>query len=128
MMFLVPPALVTKEVGTDNYGNKVEKKQFSLTQDFKDMGIKIWDLTNTELRSQYVVDLDQHRLLQYESCRGLEGWTVVCLELDEFIRYKIETFKEEPTNELALESFGEKRNKFVYLWSLIPLTRGQLIL
>ena len=70
------------------------------------------------------VELTQHRLLQYESCRGLEGWTVVCLELDEFIRSKLENFKEEETNELALESFDEKRRKFVYLWSLIPLTRA----
>ncbi len=97
---------------------------FSLTEEFKNMGISIWDLTNTDLRSQYAVELNQHRLLQYESCRGLEGWTVVCLEFDEFIRYKMETFVEQDTNELALESIEEKKRKFVYLWSLIPLTRA----
>ncbi len=88
------------------------------------MGIKIWDGTSTELRSEYVVELNQHRLLQYESCRGLEGWTVVCLNFDDFIKWKIESFKDEKNDELALESFDEKRDKFVYLWSLIPLTRA----
>jgi hypothetical protein len=124
MMFLVPPSLVSRTyIGRDNERH-AESKKFLLTDEFKQMGISIWDLTNTDLRSQYVVDLSQHRLLQYESCRGLEGWTVVCLELDEFIKYKLATFKEEETNELALETFEEKRNKFVYLWSLIPLTRA----
>lgn len=124
MMFLVPPSLVSRSQQENEWGKRVEKRMFSLTQQFKDMGISIWDLTNTDLRTQYVVELNQHRLLQYESCRGLEGWTVVCLELDDFIRYKMETFVEEETNELALESTEEKKRKFVYLWSLIPLTRA----
>src|SRR5690606_11695233 len=77
-----------------------------------------------DLRSQYPVELSQHRLFQYESCRGLEGWTVVCLDLDDFIRSKMKHFEEQETGELALESFEEKRSKFVHLWSLIPLTRA----
>ena len=124
MMFLVPPNLVSRSFHENEYGKRIEKRMFSLTEEFKQMGISIWDLTNTDLRTQYVVELNQHRLLQYESCRGLEGWTVVCLELDEFIRYKMETFIEQETNELALESTEEKKKKFVYLWSLIPLTRA----
>lgn len=124
MMFLVPPNLVTKVPITDDYGKTIEKRSFSLTSEFEQRGISIWDLTNTDLRTQYVVELNQHRLLQYESCRGLEGWTVVCLDFDEFIKYKMESFIEQETNELALETFEEKRRKFVYLWSLIPLTRA----
>lgn len=124
MMFLVPPSLVSRSHEENLWGKSFERRRFSLTQEFKDMGISIWDLTDTDLRTQYVVELNQHRLLQYESCRGLEGWTVVCLELDEFVQYKMRTFVEEEANELALESFNEKRAKFVYLWSLIPLTRA----
>lgn len=124
MMFLVPPNLVSRTKAENEYKKIVEVRKFKLTDEFKEMGISLWDLTNTDLRTQYAVELTQHRLLQYESCRGLEGWTVVCLELDEFIRYKLETFTESETNELALETFEEKRKKFVYLWSLIPLTRA----
>lgn len=124
MMFLVPPILVKNEMITDDYGNPKHKKSFLKFNEFKQKGINIWDGTNSDLRSEYVVDLDEHRLLQYESCRGLEGWTVVCLEFDEFIKYKLETFTEDETNELALETFDEKRNRFVYLWALIPMTRA----
>jgi hypothetical protein len=119
MMFLVPPKLVN--VDKTNLG---EVRSFKLKSEFEQMGIKIWDSTSKDLRTQYVVDLTQHRLLQYESCRGLEGWTVVCLQLDEFIKYKMDTFTEQETGELGLETFEEKRDKFVYLWSLIPLTRA----
>ncbi|MBP8975546.1 MAG: AAA family ATPase [Bacteroidetes bacterium] len=115
MMFLVPPSLVYRGING---------RAFSKTQEFSNKGIKIWDGTKSDLRTEYSVDLESHRLLQYESCRGLEGWTVVCLELDEFMRYKFETFEEEDTGELALETFEEKRDKFVNLWSLIPLTRA----
>lgn len=115
MMFLVPPSLV----------NRVNnQRSFLQTKEFCEMGIKIWDGTNTDLRTEYSVDLQSHRLLQYESCRGLEGWTVVCLELDQFMRYKSETYEDVETGELAYETFEEKREKFVNLWTLIPLTRA----
>lgn len=124
MMFLVPPNLVTRSQTKDEFGNSKEIRSFSKQNDFSNKGIKIWDGTSTDLRTSYAVNLDEHRLLQYESCRGLEGWVVVCLDLDEFMRYKFETFEEVDTGELALESFDEKRNKFVNLWTLIPLTRA----
>ena len=79
------------------------------------MGINVWDGTSTDLRTQYAVNLNEHRLLQYESCRGLEGWTVINLDFDKFIDYKMQTYEEEEnTNELALETFEEKRRNFVY--------------
>jgi len=125
MMFLVPPKLVAKKKQENEFGRVVTVRTFALTDEFKKMGIDVWDGTRTDLRTEYPVELNHHRLLQYESCRGLEGWTIVCLELDEFIRYKMETFKEEKTDEITgLETFEEKRNRFVYLWSLIPLTRA----
>lgn len=125
MMFLVPPKLVSRVQSINKFNEPTENRAFSLADKFKDLGIQIWDGTNTDLRTQYPVELNQHRLLQYESCRGLEAWTVVCLELDEFIKYKMDTFVEEDLGEIAgLETFEEKRDRFVYLWSIIPLTRA----
>ena len=41
------------------------------------------------------------------------------------MKYKFNTYKEEINQEeLALESFEEKRERFVNLWTLIPLTRA----
>jgi len=119
MLLLVPPNHV--EV---THVDSAERRRFKYTEEYERMGIHLWDGTSRDLRTQYPIDLNQHRLLQYESCRGLEGWTVVCLELDEFIKYKMSSFVEEESEQLALETFEQKRDKFVYLWSLIPLTRA----
>lgn len=124
MMFLVPPSLVEQYQKTDEFGHSYTDKRFRHTEDYKNRNIHFWDGTSKDLRTEYVVDLNDHRLLQYESCRGLEGWTVVNLDFDKFIDYKMQTFEEEVTNELALESVEEKRRRFVYLWALIPLTRA----
>lgn len=124
MVFLAPPSLTEKVEGPLNK----KESNFKLTKDFEKMDIKIWDGINYMNRkrdgSEYAINLSEHRVLQYDSCRGLEGWTVVNLHFDKFIKYKLETYKEEKTNELALESFEEKRNRHVALWSLIPLTRA----
>lgn len=129
MMFLVPPRLV--ETYTDDNDEESpnwtsnKKQRFIHTELFQKSGIKIWDGTRSDLRSEYPTELDQHRLFQYDSCRGLEGWTVICFEFDQFVRYKYETYeKEDNPYELALESDEEKRERFVNLWSLIPLTRA----
>ena len=124
MMFLVPPSLVEKYETVDEYDKPKKDSRFIHLQKFNKNGIKIWDGTSSNLRTEYVVDLESHRLLQYESCRGLEGWTVINLDFDKFIDYKMQTFIEEKTNELALESLDEKRKRFVYLWALIPMTRA----
>ncbi len=123
-MFVVPPSLVKREKKLNKYNEEQEFKSFKLTKEFEEIGINIWDGANTELRCDYSIDPNQHRLLQYESCRGLEAWTIVCLELDEFVRYKSETFEDFETGTLALQSIEEKKNEFIFLWSLIPLTRA----
>ncbi|MBI9060281.1 MAG: hypothetical protein JEZ01_21115 [Labilibaculum sp.] len=119
MLFLVPPSLVNRD------NKDKDSRMFSLKEEYEKNDLPVWDGTSRDLRTIYPVELNQHRLLQYESCRGIEGWTVVCLEFDEFVRYKLESYKEEANNQtLMLETEEERKNKFVYLWGLIPLTRA----
>lgn len=56
MLFLVPPKLVNKTQVTNDYGKLIEEKRFKLANEFKEMGINIWDGTNTDLRTQYSVE------------------------------------------------------------------------
>lgn len=136
MMFIVPNTLVVKgektvKLKSDNFDNDeafktIKTSYCKLVDDYKGK-IDFWDGTNKELRREYPVKIDQHRIVGYEACRGLEGWTVVCMELDEFINSKTRMFKEDEEKEqitLALETFEEKKEKFVILWALIPLTRA----
>lgn len=60
-------------------------------------------------------------MFQYDSCRGLEGWCVVCANFDELIQYKLNTYKL-TEDELCFDpEVAKKRN--VLLWALMPLTR-----
>lgn len=48
---------------------------------------------------------DQFRIISYQACRGLEAWTVVCFEWDEFINQLIKIHHLENI-EKAIESFN----------------------
>lgn len=120
MLYLVPPSLVN----VTTYKGK-QRREFSLLKNFENNGIKLWDGTNKEIRTEYTINMEEHRLLQYESCRGLEGWIVVCLELDEFLKYKLNTFDNSIVEEsFRLETEEQRKHRFAYTWSLIPLTRA----
>lgn len=116
ILFLVPPGLVVNNNG---------KTEFKLNNAYKNAGIHVFDGTNRVLREKYPVNVKESRLFQYDSCRGLEGWAVICLQFDELIKYRFDSFKPIPNeNDLQLSSFEEERNKYVSLWSLMPLTRA----
>lgn len=118
MLMLVPPSLVKKNDDERNFIYYDEYDEWSNEYSF-------WDGTNNNNRSLYPHDVNQFRILQYESCRGLEGWTVVCFDFDQFLKSKFDYYKDEKKeDQLDLESFEEKRARFVNLWALIPLTRA----
>ncbi len=115
MLYLVPHALVTGE--KDN-------KHFARKDEFESAGIKGWDGTRRENRDVYSVDNDEVRFLQYDSSRGLEGWTVVCMDFDVFLEEKANEYKKDNKESLLLESLEDKKRKFLYNWAMIPLTRA----
>lgn len=114
MMFLVPPSLVHKE----------PHRSFLWRDEWKKMGIHLWDGTASDVRSEFPTDTQQHRLLQYDSCRGLEGWVVVCLHLDAFFEHKQRTFSPDLENQLALYSTDELKKNFASQWLMMPFTRA----
>jgi hypothetical protein len=38
-------------------------------------GYNVWDGTSVEVRDNFPTDRSALRIVQYDSCRGLEGWT-----------------------------------------------------
>ena len=118
MLYLVPHELVNKEENCTDPG-------FILKGEFEAAGISIWDGTLWKNRNTYSVNNDEVRLLQYDSARGLEGWTVVCMDFDVFLDEKASEYNEEEEKEsLLLESPEERKRKFLYNWAMIPLTRA----
>lgn len=117
MLYCVPPRLVRHS----EHGNISSL----LAERFEDWGLKAWDGAADETRETYPTDLDQLRIVQYDSCRGLEGWTVVCLELDQFYTYKVETYGPLPdeTQDISFDARAAAHN-FAVRWLMIPLTRA----
>lgn len=116
MLYFVPSTMVEISVG---------KRNFIYKDEFEKNNIYLWDGTNEDNRSDYSICTDEVRVLQYDSARGLEGWTVVCMNFDEFLEQKRNSFVPKTNkNALLLESPEEELEKYILNWALIPLTRA----
>ena len=115
MLYLVPHSLVKKENGAN---------RFLLTELFEQNGTPLWDGTDSRNRENYSIDADEFRLLQYDSARGLEGWTVVCMDFDVFLEEKSAEYSDGVVDQLRLQSPEERKKEYLYNWAMIPLTRA----
>lgn len=96
-----------------------ENGKFKLANVYENANIKLFDGFDYANRSKYPTN-DECRLYQYDSCRGLEGWCVVCINLDELVDYKKNSCVIDDNSLLSVE---EQKRRYAYLWSLIPLSR-----
>lgn len=110
LMFLVPPCMVN------------DKSGFTQLNEFRLNGIEIWDGTINSKRKSNITS-SQHRLIQYDSSRGIESWITCALNLDDFYEYKWNQFNEDMYDSNSLSSFEEQRVNYVNRWMLIVLTR-----
>ena len=85
-------------------------------------GYSVWDGTDAEVRDTFPTDNDQLRVVRYESCRGLEGWTVVCHDFDSFYRHRLYYAEKRPDGQLFSDE--EYARLQANQWMLIPLTRA----
>lgn len=108
MMLLVPPSMI-------------ESGQFKLKFKYQKRGINIYDGTNRAIRenpyNEANAQNNESRLFSYESCRGLEAWTVVCHRFHEL-------FEAEHPHSYSDIPFDAARKYMLTLWTLIPLTRA----
>lgn len=116
LLFIVPPTMVKNEEG---------HRRFSMIKEFEKKDILLWDGTNEDNRLEFSIDLNESRVLQYESARGLEGWTVCCMNFDEYMQIKEQQYDPDiEGNALLLESAEERKKKYLLNWAMIPLTRA----
>ena len=66
---------------THNY-KKDESRDNETINGLDELGIEAWDGMDKEVRRQTLQDEDNARVVYYQSCRGLEGWAVVCRKFD----------------------------------------------
>lgn len=96
------------------------KKHFVHFDQMRKQGIYLFDGTTDENRynSSYSIDMKECRLFQYESCRGIEGWVVVCLAFDVLFKNKYNEFLKESPNNPTLARLRTIQ------WTIMPLTRA----
>lgn len=116
VLFCVPSNWVSRE------GPRRESRA---AREFVRWGLDVWDGVDAENREDFPTSLEQLRVVQYESCRGLEGWVVVNFCFDEFFEQKRATaeFSDDQRQELF---FDEESAALDYAkrWLMIPLTRA----
>jgi len=116
-LFCVPSGTVsTEESG----------KVSELAKLLEERGSEVWDGVDPDQRRDFPRSTGQFRIVQYASCRGLEGWTVVLEGLDEYweeCRYWRQEQGLSPEEELAFGDIGEISSRDAWYRVLIALTR-----
>ena len=91
---------------------------------FRKQGMEVWDGAAADVRQDIPRSVNQLRIVQYDSCRGLEGWTVFALGFDTFFEYKLNQRLNAHVNTAdLLVSKEEEAKKYAALWLMIALTR-----
>lgn len=110
--------LVDSIMGSDKYLPEVINK-------LQDFGIRIFNGAQYDNRTKYSINPDECRLYNYNSCRGIEGWTVVCLNFDMLMKEKLKYAPYLSRFEFESDfSYQERLQREVYKWMLMPLTRA----
>ncbi|GDY00464.1 DNA or RNA helicase [Phycisphaerae bacterium] len=85
-------------------------------------GEQVWDGSIAANRDTFPENVQQFRIVKYESCRGLEGWTVVCLDFDRLLQRQLEEGLRRPKD--LFETQQEVADRFSARWGMIPMTRA----
>lgn len=88
-------------------------------------GGSVWDGTSRDVREHFPTHRDQLRFVQYDSCRGLEGWTTINFQLDTLWDYKrSQWFSEGHVVDDLYRTAEESASEHASRWVMIPLTRA----
>lgn len=116
MLVCVPPGSVVRTA--HGPGSAVAEAYAAL-------GGKVWDGTARDVREVYPTDREELRFVQYDSCRGLEGWLVVNYGLDQLWDYKAHQWEAEGReHDPLIETREEAAVRHAARWVMIALTRA----
>ena len=110
----VPPSLVI---------NDGEQRHLSIAPKFQAIGQAVWNGVNLATRSgTYPLSTKQLRVVQYDSCRGLEGWTTLNFGLDAFFSHKERLWSppQAQAEGAVSDNFLHSR-RFAARWLMIPM-------
>jgi hypothetical protein len=109
-LICVPPTEVTSDA------NGIRRSRVGL--ELTSAGMPAWDACEPAVRGVAPEGDGSWRIVQYDSCRGLQGWAVLSLALDDFYANKIKHPNLHAGDAPVDPEFAAWR------WLLIPLTRA----
>lgn len=113
-LMCVPAADVSKQEGS------------LLGKRLTDRGLEVWDGTSETAKRDFPRSTNQFRIVQYPSCRGLEGWVVVADRFDEYWKWQYQrelvADRANSTDDLFISN-EQRADRAAWLSCLIPLTR-----
>ncbi len=116
LLLCIPPTLVVRDGGVE-----ASRPAQALTAH----GLDVWDGAIQKVRQDFPRRPDQFRIVQYESCRGLEGWTVFALGFDEFWAFKFsDGLRSAGTVEDLFRSPEDMAQEAAARWAMIAMTRA----
>lgn len=114
MIGCMPPMLVVREEASGTVASVPAQR-------IREWGFEVWDGAVGDIRNTYAVSPQELRVVQYDSCRGLEGWVALLWGLDDFFEYKQNSW---PISGAPVRD--DERHAFLHAarWLMIPLTRA----
>lgn len=109
----VPPSAIHKGNG---------RRHSDLGRAFLSHGWECWDAVDETTRRSFPRSVMALRIVQHESCRGLEGWTTVLDGLDEFWCLKYEGASLDGQSRGVVDPHLHA-SAVAWRWCMIPLTR-----
>jgi len=117
---------VINEYGNIEDAPNLNRGTWKHKKTLENKGFMFWDGTVHDKSQLIVPSPNEARVIYYESCRGLEAWSVACFSLDKFFTQK----REDPDAEryliddLFLSQDNEQRKSmFAATWVLMAMTR-----
>ncbi len=135
LLFLVPPTStssvkVNKTIhldGEKSFVWNLKSRSFSSLNEWEEMGLKIFDGTFVHEDGLKQPVPGEYRLITYESCRGLESYGLVAVEMDLFFESKQKHYSDsldsQKQGDLYTQGLAERANRFAAMWSLIVFSR-----
>ena len=111
-LFLVPPERVVNNSSPIN--------------DFLcDHGFDVLNWIDENSRDTFASNVNDYRVLQYESCRGLEGWNLILDHFDSFLTMKLRSFSGTDFNpEREILDYEDEIVEHLWNWLSMVLCRG----
>ncbi len=105
------------------YTTAASTKTQQIVESLKKLNIGCWDGTDRKTRASFPMNVEETRMVTYDSCRGLEGWSVVCVSIDQLFDQKVKYFDSSEVDDLYVTA-EQRARRFAAAWVMIPLTRA----